>query len=337
MLSKKWKNSFCVCFFVFLVLVVSFSFREVCAVESVSGKSSTVGNETVSSLKKEQSAGETLVKEKTPKKPRVLKKKCETKDTRDVSQNQKSSKTGKVVESQKTETKEGEKKKRESDKMKEIQEVIFPLTPEEVREIRKKSESIKKAKEEEENRQGKVKVIYYDPFEVPKVFTAVNYAITVCFWNEIKEEDEVVVGSENFQVEVIKGGKCLAIFPQKEFKETNVTVFVDDSPVHFVVREVYDQKDIDVCVFFKQKPDVSGDEFLKKVVEGVIEDELKKFTYVKEPDAKEKSKGVEKKYFFDGKSKYYVYVLPKDKANEVFPLLKKLCVEDFCYVLEKVW
>ena len=286
MLSKKWKNSFCVCFFVFLFFVVSFSFREVRAVESVS---------------------------------------------------EESSKTSKVVEVQKVEAKEDEKKKKEDDRMKEIQESIFPLTPEEVREIRKKSESVKKAKEEEELRQGKVRVVYYDPFEVPRVFTAVNYALIVCFWNEIKEGEEVVVGSENFQVEVIKGGKCLAIFPQKEFKETNVTVFVDDFPVHFVVREVYDQKSVDVCVLFKQKPDVSGDEFLKKVVGGVIEDELKKFTYVKEPDAKEKSKGVEKKYFFDGKSKYYVYVLPKDKANEAFPLLKKLCVENFCYVLERVW
>lgn len=286
MLSKKWKNSFCVCFFVFLFFVVSFSFREVRAVESVS---------------------------------------------------EESSKTSKVVKVQKVEAKKDEKKKKEDDRMKEIQESIFPLTPEEVREIRKKSESVKKAKEEEELRQGKVRVVYYDPFEVPRVFTAVNYALTVCFWNEIKEGEEVVVGSENFQVEVIKGGKCLAIFPQKEFKETNVTVFVDDFPVQFVVREVYDQKSVDVCVLFKQKPDVSGDEFLKKVVGGVIEDELKKFTYVKEPDVREKSKGVEKKYFFDGKSKYYVYVLPKDKANEAFPLSRKLCVENFCYVLERVW
>jgi len=285
-LSKKWKNSFCVCFFVFLFFVVSFSFREVRAVESVS---------------------------------------------------EESSKTSKVVKVQKVEAKKDEKKKKEDDRMKEIQESIFPLTPEEVREIRKKSESVKKAKEEEELRQGKVRVVYYDPFEVPRVFTAVNYALTVCFWNEIKEGEEVVVGSENFQVEVIKGGKCLAIFPQKEFKETNVTVFVDDFPVQFVVREVYDQKSVDVCVLFKQKPDVSGDEFLKKVVGGVIEDELKKFTYVKEPDVREKSKGVEKKYFFDGKSKYYVYVLPKDKANEAFPLSRKLCVENFCYVLERVW
>lgn len=228
-----------------------------------------------------------------------------------------------------------DKTKSDDKKMKEINASVFPLTPEEVKLIREKSQKIKKALEEEEPRNGRVRVIYHDPFEVPRINVAVNYASTVCFWNKIDREGGVVVGSGNFDVKIANNEKCIVIFPKKEFKETNVAVFIGELPVHFLVREVYDQEDVDVNVIFREKPDVSDVELLKRIVTRNLDGDLKRLLQRKKPSKEEKKMGIKEKFFFDGRRKYVVYVASKEKADESFPFLKRMCVGEDCYVIEE--
>lgn len=225
--------------------------------------------------------------------------------------------------------------KSDDKKMKEINASVFPLTPEEVKLIREKSQKIKKALEEEGPRNGRVRVLYHDPFEVPRINVAVNYASTVCFWSKIDRDGGVVVGSSNFDVKITNNEKCIVIFPKKEFKETNVAVFIGELPVHFLVREVYDQEDVDVNVIFREKPDVSDVELLKRIVTRSLNGDLKRLLQRKKPSREEKKMGIKEKLFFDGRRKYVVYVVSKEKADESFPFLKRMCVGEDCYVIEE--
>ncbi len=234
----------------------------------------------------------------------------------------------------KSQEKESDEKSKSKVKLEEIRESVFPLSPDEVRVIREESEKIKKILEEERKRKGKTIVFYYDFFEIPKINVAVNYSTTVCFWDKIDEDGGVVVGSENFEVQVVENEKCISIFPKSQFKESNVAVFIKGQPIHLIMREVYDEKDIDINVVFREKPNISDIELLRRIATKDLSVDLQILLRKKELSEEEKRMGVKEKFFFDGQKKYIVYVIPREKANENFSSLKRMCLNENCYVVK---
>lgn len=213
------------------------------------------------------------------------------------------------------------------ERWKEIEKNVFPLTSEEIFKIRKLSELQRKILEEEKSKKGQYRVIYYDDAKIEKIYVSVNYVTTICFWKKL-DKDGFIVGSESFKVEITDNEKCVAIFPQLEFKESNIVAMVDGRPLHFLLREVYDESTVDVNVLVKKKPEFSKLEILKMIATGVVNEDVK--ALLKEFPT-EADGSVLRKYFYDGLEKFYVLVVKKDKKD--FFEKETFCVDAFCYVI----
>jgi hypothetical protein len=243
------------------------------------------------------------------------------------------------LENKNTNPKDDFKKVSSSDKKKltkieKTKESVFPLSPKEARIIREMSESYKKVVEEDPAKKGKTREIFYDKSQIQKLYLSVNYATTICFWNKI-DENGYVVGSQTFKVTITPNKKCLVVFPQNEFKESNLIAFVNGEPLHFLVREVYDGSQVDLNVFVKKKPDVSPLDFVRMLVAGEIPDDWMSLTERVTLTDEERKKGFIKKYFFNGQQKFFVVLVLKDHMPLEFLGSARMCLEEVCYVIVK--
>lgn len=154
--------------------------------------------------------------------------------------------------SQDKETKE--KEKETSKRQQQSFTKIHTLSEKEILDIKEKAKKYKELLEEDSVKRGIIRKIYVNEHQVFQINTAVNYATFICFFSQFTLND-VVLGASIFDVDIYEKRNCLILFPRNPFKNTNLTVFLNGKPYHFVLKEVSNSKEADFRVDVEKSPD----------------------------------------------------------------------------------
>lgn len=131
---------------------------------------------------------------------------------------------------------------------------IHTLSEKEILDIKEKAKKYKELLEEDKVKKGIIRKIYVNEYQVFQVNTAVNYATFLCFFSSFTLND-VVLGASIFEVDIYEKKNCLILFPRNQFKNTNLTVFIENKPYHFILKEVSNSKEADFRVDVEKSPE----------------------------------------------------------------------------------
>ncbi len=226
---------------------------------------------------------------------------------------------------------EGEKKEKEKEKEEGWKKELFPLSEDDLRYIRERAEKQKYIIEHERERKGQVRYYYVDDRSVYRVNMMVERASVICFWREL-DESGYVVGSGEFKTELVENKKCIALYPLKSFKESNLVVFVEDFPFSFTIREVYERDELDYVVMVRRKPNLEAKEFLVYVTTGNFPEEIARWVDVREVEKNRRE------YVFNGFNRLKALEFRRGEIREfdlVSGYLIKGCSGDRCYLITR--
>lgn len=144
------------------------------------------------------------------------------------------------------------KKGKEGDKKETF--IVSTLSEKEIIEIKERAKRYKELLETDSVKRGVIRKIFVNSYDVYYINTAVNYSTFLCFFDSFTLSD-VVLGSLIFDVDLYPQSNCLILFPKAPFKNTNLTVFINKKPYHFILKEVSNSKDADFRVDIEKSPD----------------------------------------------------------------------------------
>lgn len=129
------------------------------------------------------------------------------------------------------------------------------LSETEVLKLREKAMRLKKAKEGDVTRNGKIKSVVLSRDQVLPLRLAVGYVTVIRVLDTDLDANEVLIGdAEKFIVNVYRPTKdnkdvsTIVIKPKLPFVATNLIVFNDETPYFFNLIETYDEQEIDYVV-----------------------------------------------------------------------------------------
>ncbi len=161
----------------------------------------------------------------------------------------------KVKQVMETEKTPKDKKDAKQDKNKNILDAsIMPLSKKEITEIKEKAFEYKELLEKDRVKEGIIRKIFVNTKNVYRIYSSVGYSTFICFFDKFTLSD-VVIGSTIFNVDLYPERNCLILFPTSPFKNTNLTVFINKEPYHFLVQEVFNKNTLDFRVDVEKSPE----------------------------------------------------------------------------------
>lgn len=156
--------------------------------------------------------------------------------------------------SMKGDGKSGKKERKDNKNDKRSKEDIMPdlLTTEEIIKLREEAIRYKRDLEKEKVPDGIIRSIYVDNKTIYKIRTKVNYSTVLVFPSEVKLSD-ITIGTDIIKVERYKD-RFIVIYPLAAFKNTNMTVFYNNSTLNFIVEEEMDANMVDIRVDIHEIP-----------------------------------------------------------------------------------
>lgn len=151
-------------------------------------------------------------------------------------------------------------------------EVPLDLPVEEILKIKKKAIETRRAVDTETIPSGVIRSIYTDVKSINEIRTSVNY-LTVLVLPEKIQDSDIVIGSQRFIINLYDN-RYILIYPTAPFKATNMTVFMNNKPLHFLLKEEAQASHCDyrVDVFLNNESTLTTAEMLKVLIDEIVPD-----------------------------------------------------------------